>query len=112
VVRDHVARARAHLEAGRNPEAIRAAAEALATDPSSEEAAELTWRASRQMRIPRPPPPPPAAGDEARVAALLARASPGKPDGEARPALAELALIAPDDARVVDLMRARGAGPR
>jgi serine/threonine protein kinase len=111
-VREHVGRARAHLEAGRNPEAIREAAEALAADPGSEEAAEITWRASRQLRAPRPPPPPSEPGNQARVEALLARASPGKPEGEARPALAELALIAPDDARVVDLMKARGAGPR
>lgn len=112
VVRDHVGRARAHLEAGRNAEAIREAAEALATDPASEEAAEITWRASRQLRAPRPPPPPSDPSNEARVEALLARASPGKPEGEARPALAELVLIAPDDSRVVDLLKARGTGPR
>jgi hypothetical protein len=112
VVRDHVGRARAHFEGGRNAEAIRAAAEALATDPASEEAAEITWRASRQMRAPRPPPPPSDPRNEARVKALLARAGAGKPDTEARPALAELALIAPDDARVVDLLKSRGAGPR
>ena len=58
------------------------------------------------------PPRPPIRGTTARVEALLARASPGKPEGEARPALAELALIAPDDARVVDLLKARGAGSR
>jgi serine/threonine protein kinase len=112
VVRDHVGRARTHMEAGRNAEAIRAAGEALATDPASEEAAEITWRASRQMRAPRASPPPADPKSAARVEALLARASPGKPEGEARPALAELALIAPDDARVADLLKARGAGPR
>jgi serine/threonine protein kinase len=112
VVRDHVGRSRAHLEAGRNAQAIREAAEALATDPASEEAAEITWRASRQMRAPRPPPAPSDPRNEERVKALLARASAGRPDGEARPALAELALIAPDDARVVDLLRSRVAGPR
>jgi serine/threonine protein kinase len=111
LVRDHVGRARAHLEAGRNAEAIRDASEGLATDPASEEAAEIVWRASRQLRLPRPP----AAADPAnaaRVEALLARASPGRPDGEARPALAELALIAPGDARVAELLKARGAGSR
>jgi hypothetical protein len=112
VVRDHVGRARAYLEASRNAEAIREAAEALATDPASEEAAEITWRASRQMRMPRPVRAAGDPGNEARVEALLARASPGRPDGEARPALAELALIAPDDARVVDLLRTRGAAAR
>jgi serine/threonine protein kinase len=112
LVRDHVARSRAHMESGRNAEAIREAAEALATDPASEEAAEITWRSSRQMRAPRPSPPPSDPRNEARVKALLARAGAGRPDTEARPALAELALIAPDDTRVVDLLRSRGAGPR
>ena len=112
VVRDHVGRARAYLEGGGNAEAIREAAEALATDPASEEAAEITWRASRQMRAPRPPPPPSDPRNEARVKALLARASEGKPDQEARTALAELTLIAPDDARVVELLKTRGGGPR
>ena len=112
VVRDHVGRARAHFEGGRNAEAIREASEALATDPASEEAAEITWRASRQMRAPRPAPPPSDPRNEARVKALLARAGAGKPDSEARPAMAELALIAPDDARVADLLKSRGAGPR
>jgi serine/threonine-protein kinase len=111
VVRDHVGRARAHLDAGRNADAIRSAAEALATDPASEEAAEITWRASRQVMKPRPRASA-EAGNQARVAALLARAAPGQPEGEARSALAELALIAPDDARVAELMRGRGAGPR
>jgi hypothetical protein len=42
------------------------------------------------------------------VAALLDQAAPGRTDGEARQALAELALIAPDDPRVADLVRRRG----
>ena len=111
VVRDHVARARAHLEAGRNAEAVRDAAEALATDPASEEASEITWRAIRQMRTTRPAPPVDP-GNQARVEALLARAAPGKPENEARPALAELALIAPDDPRVNEMLRARATAPR
>jgi serine/threonine-protein kinase len=111
LVRDHVGRARALLEANRNPQAIEAAAEALATDPASEEAAEITWLASRQMRAPRAPPPADPR-NVARIEALLARAAPGQPEVEARPALAELALIAPDDSRVGELLRARGAGPR
>ena len=84
-------------------EAIREAAEALANDPDSDDAAEITWRASRQMRAPRPPPAPAELRNRERVEALLARAAPGQPEGEARPALAELALIAPDDSRVADL---------
>ena len=111
-VRDHVARARAHLEAGRTTDAIREAADALAVDPASDEAAEITWRGCRQLRAPRPVATPMDSTSEARVSALLARAARGKPDGEARSALAELALIAPDDARVVHLLKARGADPR
>jgi eukaryotic-like serine/threonine-protein kinase len=112
VVRDRVGRARVHFEAGRNKEAIREAGEALATDPGSEEAAEIAWRASRRMRTQRPPRPLTDPGTEARVEALLARASPGKSEGEARSALSELVLIAPDDSRVVDLLKARAAGTR
>jgi hypothetical protein len=41
------------------------------------------------------------------VAALLAQAAPDRTEGEARQALAELALIAPDDPRVADLVRKR-----
>ena len=73
---------------------------------------EISWRAGRRMRTSKPAA---SAGDpaaELRVAALLARAAAGRPDAEARTALAELALIAPDDARVVGLMKARGAGAR
>jgi hypothetical protein len=51
--------------------------------------------------------PPIDVATEQRVQALLSRAAPGRPDGEARGALAELALIAPDDGRVVELLRAR-----
>jgi hypothetical protein len=64
------------------------------------------------MRAPQPAAPASDPRNDARVEALLARASPGKPESEARPALAELALIAPDDARVVDLLKARIPGPR
>jgi serine/threonine protein kinase len=111
-VRDLAARARAHFEAGRIADAVRDATEALSVDPGSEDAAEITWRGWRRLAS---PPPAATAGDaaaEARVDALLARAAEGRPDADARSALAELALIAPDDDRVVKLMRARGARPR
>ena len=49
----------------------------------------------------------PTRPEAARVEALLARAAPGAPEEEARRALAELALIAPDDPRVVELLRER-----
>jgi serine/threonine-protein kinase len=108
-VRDSVTRGRAHLEAGRTAEAMREALDALAADPSSEEAAEISWRAGRRMRASRPAAPEGDPAAEQRLAALLARAAAGRPDAEARTALAELALIAPDDARVVSLVKARAA---
>ena len=111
-VRDHLTRARAHLEAGRVREAVAETADALAADPSSDDAAELSWRAARTTRASRPAPAPGDPAAEQRVAALLARAAATRPEAEARTALAELALIAPDDARVVDLLKARGARPR
>jgi hypothetical protein len=45
--------------------------------------------------------------DDARVAALLTRAAPGQPENDARRAIAELALIAPNDPRLTDLIRER-----
>ena len=111
-VRDHVARARAHFDAGRTSEAVREAVEALAVDPGCEEAAEISWRAGRRTRASKPAGPSGDPAAEKRVADLLARAAGGRQDADARTALAELALIAPDDARVLGLMKTRGTGPR
>ena len=108
--RDHVARARGRLDAGHPLEALLEAVEALAADPANEEAAEVAWRGAHRLRTGRRPSA--QASSEERVAALLARAAAPGGDAEARSALAELALIAPDDVRVVDLMKARGAGGR
>ena len=102
--RDHVARARGRLDAGHPLEALLLAVDALAVDPLSEEGAEVSWRAGRQLRASKKATEPVS---EERVAALLARAAGGAAD--ARTALAELALIAPDDARVMDLMKSSGA---
>ena len=60
-------------------------------------------------RRPEPQRSPEAA---ARIAALLQRARPGTPDGEARKAIAELALVAPDDPRLGDLLRERSGRDR
>jgi hypothetical protein len=49
---------------------------------------------------------------EARIVALLARAAPSRPPDEARRALAELALVAPDDVRLADLVRERSGRDR
>jgi len=104
--RDLAAHARADLLAGRFASAGAAARQALALDPQSDEAAELAWQAFRKLRASRSEPASDPAA-EARVALLLKRAAPGQPEGDARRALAELALIAPDDPRVTDALRAK-----
>jgi hypothetical protein len=86
--------------------------EALAVDPDCGEAAELLWGAGRRLLGGAPPEPPRDPEAEARIVALLARAAPGRPPDEARRALAELALVAPDDARLADLVRERSGRDR
>jgi serine/threonine protein kinase len=111
-VRDHLARGRSHFEAGRTGPALEEMAAVLGLDPGCEEAAELAWRANRATW---PPAGAAEAADpsrEARVTALLARAAWGRPLEEARTALAELALIAPDEPRFADLLRERAARAR
>jgi serine/threonine protein kinase len=105
-VRDCLARGRGHLEGGRLQKAVAEMNEALALDPASDEAAEILWRALRKLQGGRSEPPPPDPKNAARVEALLKEAA-GRPEPEARRALAELALIAPDDPRVLDLMKER-----
>jgi serine/threonine-protein kinase len=111
-VREHVTRGRGHFDAGRYHKASAELAQALALDPDCEEAAELLWQSGKRLRAPRLEPPPSDPAGRARVAALLARAAPGRPEGEARQALAELALIAPDDPRLADLLRERAGRDR
>jgi serine/threonine-protein kinase len=108
--RDHVAKSRAHLEEGRFSRAADEARQALSLDPESDEAAELAWQSERRVRSAVKEPRPDAAA-EARVAALLERAAPGHPEPDARRAIAELALIAPDDPRVGEVIRERAARP-
>jgi hypothetical protein len=108
-VRDSITRGRAHFEAGRLGKAIGEMREALALEPASEEAAELMWRAGKKLYGGRPEAPPPDPATAQRVEALLAQAAPGRPREDVQRALAELALVAPDDPRVLDLMRERGA---
>jgi serine/threonine-protein kinase len=111
-VRDHLTRGRAHLEASRWAAVLAEMKDALALDPECGEAAEMLWAAGRKLLEGgrRKSAPDPAA--EARIAALLARAAPGRPEDEARRALAELALVAPDDARLADLIRERSGRDR
>jgi serine/threonine protein kinase len=105
-LRDHVARSRSHLESGRFTKAGDEARQALALDPASDEAAELAWQSERGLRSAKKGPTPDPEGD-ARVALLLDRAAPGRPESDARRAIAELALIAPDDPRVGEVIRER-----
>jgi serine/threonine-protein kinase len=111
-VRDHVARGRKHQEAGRFDAAADELRAALVLDPESREAAEALWGTLRRRptggraELPRTP------EAEKRIAALLQRARPGAPDQEAKRALAELALVAPDDPRLSDLLRERSGRDR
>jgi hypothetical protein len=106
-VREHVTRGRADFEAGRLNKAIAEMEEAAALDPECDEALDVLWRAGQRLRGAPAGAVPPGPETERRVAALLDKAAPGRSDGEARQALAELALIAPDDPRVADLVRKR-----
>jgi hypothetical protein len=111
-VREFVARGRAHFDAGRLDQAVQAMTDALVLDPACEDAAEVVWRALKKRQAGQPEPAPLDAASEQRVQALLARAAPGAPVAQARTALAELALIAPDDARLVELLRERAGRDR
>jgi len=111
-VREHVARGRAHFEAGHPEPAVEAMTEALVLDPGCEDAAEVLWRVLKGRQAAPTEPAPLDAATEQRVQALLARAAPGAPETQARGALAELALIAPDDGRLVELLRERSGKDR
>jgi serine/threonine-protein kinase len=111
-VREQLTRGRGHLEGGRVDQAIEAMAEALVLDPTSEEAAEGIWRAVKKRISLQPAPAPLDPAAEAKVQALLARAAPGAPAAQARNALAELALVAPDDPRLAELLRERAGQNR
>jgi serine/threonine protein kinase len=105
-LRDHMGLARGHVEAGRFRKAIVELNDALALDPDSDDAAELLWRSVRHLQGARSEVPP-NPENAARVKALLERLGPGKSDAEARRAIAELALIAPDDRQVMEVLRER-----
>jgi serine/threonine protein kinase len=111
-VRELVARGRSHFDAGRLAQAVETMREALVLDPACEDAAEVIWRALKTRQAGKPEPAPLDADTEQRVQDLLTRAAPGAPLAQARTALAELALIAPDDARLVELLRERAGRDR
>jgi serine/threonine protein kinase len=105
-VRDHLKRAKAFFAEGDWAQVLGETRSALEIEPACPEAAELFWSAGRKLVTVRPERPRDA-GSEARVDALLARASVGAPEEDARRALAELALLAPDDPRLAQLHRER-----
>ena len=105
-VRDALGRGRVHLEAGRFAPARAEIREALVLEPANEEAAEMLWRAERALR-PKGAAPLRDPDSVARVDLLLGRLAPGKSEDDARRAVAELALIAPDDPRLGELLRER-----
>jgi len=98
-IRDHVQRGRASYEAGDYIQALGEMRKALKLDPNCDEAAEILWRSEQRS----------AKQEEkearARVDGLLARIQAGATSAEAQQALAELALVAPDDPRVAELLR-------
>jgi eukaryotic-like serine/threonine-protein kinase len=111
-LRDSLARGRGMLEEGRYARVLSEMEEALALDPECDEAFELSWRARRKQQGGGRQPERSDPANEKRVVALLAKMRPGASDSEARGALAELALIAPDDPRVNDLLRERAGRDR
>jgi hypothetical protein len=82
--------------------------EALVLDPECRAAAEALWQCGQTQPVPKPGPRPvPSAADQARIDALLEKIAPGTTEDEARRALAELALVAPDHPKLFDLLRDR-----
>jgi Protein kinase domain len=103
-LREQLQRARTLVQAGRDAEALTELERALALDPDGEAAGELSWQAARRLAEPVAGPGPDRTYI-ARVDQLLAQAAPERPAAEVQRALAELALIAPDDPRVHDRLR-------
>jgi serine/threonine-protein kinase len=109
-LRECLQRARVAFQARREADALVEVARALAIDPRGEEAGELMWQVSRRLAEPSSTPPPDPAHN-ARVELLLAQASADRPAAEVQRALVELALIAPDDARVRERLRPSPEAP-
>jgi serine/threonine protein kinase len=112
-VREHLKQGRGHYEAARWSKATAELSDALSLDPECAEAAELLWSAARRNALSgQAEPPAPDPQSEARLAELLKRAAPGSSEPDARRALAELALLAPDDPRFAALIRERSGKDR
>jgi hypothetical protein len=69
------------------------------------------WQAARRLAEPTQAPPPADPAHVARVELLLAQAAADRPAAEVQRALVELALIAPDDARVRERLRPSPEAP-
>ncbi len=111
-LRDSLARGRRFLEDQRFEEAQDECATILALDPGHAEAAELAWRVGRDRFRARVTDAPTDPQLVRRVDDLFKAASRGASEQQARRALAELALIAPDDERLADLLRERSGSAR
>jgi hypothetical protein len=93
-LRERQQRARASWTGGREGEALEQLESALALEPEDDETWEMLWQCARRLWLPAGTAPDPE--HARRVTELLS--------GVQR-ALAELALLAPDDPRVRDLLR-------
>jgi hypothetical protein len=109
--RDYLDRARSNFDSGQFAKAQDEAQAALALEPELAEAVSLMWRTTKSLAQTRPPLPADPT-TTSRIGSLLERAGSDLPEPEVRQALAELALIAPDDPRVMDLVRERSAARR
>lgn len=104
-MREHLFRGRSLAEGSKPLSAIGELQHALSYDPDAGEPAELLWRTWRRLKGAHEEEADPALAG--RIGDLLHRAAPGAPEAEARKALAELALLAPDDPRFAELVRSR-----
>jgi serine/threonine-protein kinase len=105
-VRDRLKQGRALFAQGEWALVVGEMRQALEVDSTCQEAAELLWGAGKKLVSARPD----RTRDErseARVSALLAQATPEVPEAEARRAIAELSLVAPDDPRLGQLLHER-----
>ena len=111
-LRDSLTRGRRCLDDQRFEEAQDECATILALDPGHAEAAELAWRVGRDRFCARVRDAPTDPQLVRRVDDLFKAASRGASEEQARRALAELALIAPDDERLADMLRERSGSSR
>lgn len=109
LLREHLRQGRALFDAGQLGDAAQALELALAVAPDSEDAAALLWQVQRRLRAalaaPQSQDELAESARDRRVEQLLTEAGSGAAEQDVRRALAELALIAPDDARVRERLR-------